>query len=124
VSRKNNQVAAADNKERDMSTTELTATSTLALRANRALTEELVSKLRYRAPRAAVNDGLRVRHVVAARRSEATRLADRARWSQHNADACWYAGKLRAARQLDAQAARERELAAWLTAEAVALVRA
>jgi hypothetical protein len=125
VSRKDNQVVAAGNvKERAMSTAGLTATSTLARRTNGALAEELLSKLRYRAPHAAVNDALRVRHVVAARRAEATRLEDHARWSQHNADACWYAGKLRAARQLDAQAARERELAAWLTAEADALVRA
>jgi hypothetical protein len=129
VSRKDNQVIAADNvKERDMSTAEQAVTATLALSANHALAEELLSKLRHRAPRAAVpratvNDGLRVRHVVAARRAEATRLAHRARWSQHNADTCWYAGKLRAARQLDAQAARERKLAAWLTAEADALVR-
>lgn len=112
-----------------MSTATQTATSTVALRGNRALAEDLLSKLHNRAQlhgghRPAANDGLRVRHVVAARRAEATRLADHARWSQHNADACWYAGKLRAARQLDAQAARERDLAAWLTAEADALVRA
>jgi len=129
VSRKDSQVVAANNvKERDMSTAEQTVTSTLALSANRGVAEELLSKLRYRSPLGAVpgptvNDGLRVRHVVAARRAEATRLQDRARWSQHSADACWYAGKLRAARQLDAQAARERELAAWLSAEADALVR-
>jgi hypothetical protein len=63
-------------------------------------------------PHATVNDGLRMRHVIAAHRAEATRLANSARWLQHNADACWYAGKLRAARQLDAQAARERDRAA------------
>jgi hypothetical protein len=125
VSRKNNQVVAAGNvKERTMSTAEQSVTSTFALGGNRARTEELLSRLRYRAQRAAVNDALRVRHAVAASRAEATRLEDHARWSQHNADACWYAGKLRAARQLDAQAARERELAAWLTAEADALVPA
>jgi hypothetical protein len=107
VSRKDHQVVAAGNvEERAMSTAEQTVTSTFALR-----------------PNPGVAGGLRVRHAVAARRAEATRLADRARWSQHNADTCWYAGKLRAARQFDAQAARERGLAAWLAAEADALVR-
>jgi hypothetical protein len=110
-----------------MSTSTQTATSTSAVGRNRALAEDLLYKLHNSAPlgaghRATAIGGLRVRHAVAARRAEATRLAERARWSQHNADACWYAGKLRAARQLDAQAARERDLAAWLIAEADALV--
>jgi hypothetical protein len=125
VSRSNNQMAAAgDTKERDMSTADHTVTSTMALSGNGARATEMLVKLRHTALRAAVNDGLRIRHAVAARRAEATRLADHARWSQHHADACWYAGKLRAARQLDAQATRERELSAWLTAEADALVAA
>jgi len=89
---------------------------------------ELVSRLQNRAPLvdrpATVDDGPHMRHLVASRRAEAVRLADRALWSQHNADAAWYAGKLRAAHQLDAQAARQRDLAAWLTAEADALTHA
>jgi hypothetical protein len=72
---------------------------------------------------ACADDRLRVRHLVAARRAEAVRLAEHARWSQHNADVCWYAGKLRVARQFDDQAARLRQLGAWLTAEADALGR-
>lgn len=42
-------------------------------------------------------DWLRVRHLVADRRAEAVRLADRARWSQHSADVCWYAEATRSA---------------------------
>ena len=55
----------------------------------------LVSRLQNRAPLAGrpntVDDGPRMRHLVASRRAEAVRLADRALWSQHNADAAWYA---------------------------------
>ena len=111
-----------------MSTAERMVTPALEPSANRMVATKLVSVLHHRAPLGALrldtySDGLRMRHLVASRRSEAVRLADRARWSQHDADACWYAGKLRAARQLDAQAARERDLAAWLTAEADAIGR-
>lgn len=111
-----------------MSTAERMVTPTLELGANRVVAATLVSQLQHRAPLGAsradtYSHDLRVRHLVASRRAEAMRLADRARWSQHDADACWYAGKLRAARQLDAQAARERDLAAWLTAEADAIGR-
>jgi hypothetical protein len=130
VSLNRNQRAVEGNiKERDMSTTAQMATPTPVIGANRIVAGDPLSQLRNTAPlssvsSATVNDGLRLRHVIAARRAEATRLAERARWSQHNADASWYAGKLRAARQFDDQAARERELAAWLTAEADALVPA
>lgn len=108
-----------------MDTATQIATSTLEPGANRALAQALVSKLQNITPpavRSATDkDALRVRHLVAAHRAEAMRSADRARWSQHNADASWYAGKLRTARQFDAQAAHERELASRLTAEADAL---
>ena len=112
-----------------MSTTAQMVTPPSVMDVNRMVAGDLLSNLRNTAPLssvsfATVNDGLRLRHVIAARRAEATRLAERARWSQHNADASWYAGKLRAARRFDDQAARERELAAWLTAEADALVPA
>jgi hypothetical protein len=119
VNRNNHQMVVRGNvKERDMSTAEQMVNSAVGL----------VSRLQNRAPLAdrsnTVDDGPRMRHLIASRRAEAVRLADRALWSQHNADAAWYAGKLRAARQLDAQAARQRDLAAWLTAEADALTRA
>lgn len=94
-----------------MATAEHSVASTLELGASHALV-------------ATGHDGLRQRHLAAAHRAEAVRAAERARWSQHSADASWYAGKLRAARQFDAHAARDRELAARLIAEADALVRA
>lgn len=63
----------------------------------------------------------RVAAEIAALRRAAERARADAMWSEHDSHACWYAGRLRAARGLENQAARSRAAAADADARAAEL---